>query len=478
MKRLKRRNFATIVISILLAASIAGCGGGGSAEDPGPGGSTSNDATPGDSAESAGGTTITVLLEGASSIGAGNLADLFEAKEKELKEKEVNYEYTPGNPIDLNAFSYLYQKIMFDQLKAKNISIKYEDWGWAEQLIQKQTAAFLAKNVPDLIVGETQMAGFAQQGLLEPFPDDLANEIRQKTADAAWKPMEYEGKIYGLAAQPGVSSLFWNKKLVEEAGLDPEKAPATWAELLDNVRKVTEAGKGKFFGGGVYAGPNYGGYLRYGSLMMINNGGFAKDGQPTFNTPENIETVQFLRDLSANYPPGLMVNTSEGAYFDAWYKGQLAYNIDGPWGSQESKNKGIDVGMAPLPLSPNGKAGNITIGAAFYAVPKDAKNKEAAFEYIRALYSEGIQQLIADSNNRSPILKEIAESEDYKTKHPEMYAHYLAMTGNVQGLPTFAKDNSKAWQTFGDAVVKSIMTKGDIKAIMDDAQKKAETITR
>lgn len=458
----------------LLITALAGCTGGGKSEKESP---TANP-EPSATTTTAQGTTITVLTEGATGIGTGKLGDLLAPKEKELKGKGLDTAYTAGKQFPADTFGLHYQTIMYNSMKEKNIEVNMQDWGWGEPLIQKQTAGFLAKNMPDIIVGETQMNGFAQQGLLEPFPDGMADEIRKNVADAAWKPMEYNGKIYGLAAQPGVSSLFWNKDLVKQAGLDPEKAPTTWAELAENVKKVTEVGKGKFYGGGVYAGANFGGYLRYGALMMINGGGFAADGQPTFNSDANVETITLLRELNASNAPGLMVNTNEGTYFDAWNKGQLAYIIDGPWQSQQAKDNKIDVGMAPIPMSPNGKAGNITIGAAFHSVPKDSKNKEAAFEYIHAMYSKDIQQLVADSNVRSPILKEVAESDAYKTEHSELFTHYQAMGGNVQGLPTFSKDNSKAWQIWGDAVVKSMMTKGDIKAIFDDAQKKAEAVTK
>ncbi|MBB6671593.1 extracellular solute-binding protein [Cohnella nanjingensis] len=477
---MKFGNTAKWGMSALLAAALAGCSGGGgqsngSASPSGPAPSSPASSEPSASAQ---GASITVLTEGATNVGTGKLGELLAPKEKELKGKGMDTSYTPGKQFEADTFGLHYQTILYNAMKEKNIEVNMQDWGWGEPLIQKQTAGFLAKNIPDVIVGETQMNGFAQQGLLEPFPDDMADEIRQNVADAAWKPMEYDGKIYGLAAQPGVSSLFWNKDLVKQAGLDPEKAPASWAELADNVKKVTEAGKGKFYGGGVYAGANFGGYLRYGALMVINGGAFAEGGKPVFNSDANVETVELLRELNANNAPGLMVNTNEGAYFDAWYKGQVAYIIDGPWQSQQARNNKIDVGMAPIPLSPNGKAGNITIGAAFHSVPKDSKNKEAAFQYIRAMYSKDIQQLIADSNVRSPVLKEIAESETYQKEHPELYTHYLAMSGNVQGLPTFAKDNSKAWQIWGDGVAKALMTKGEIKAILDDAQKKAEAVTQ
>ncbi|MCM3631163.1 extracellular solute-binding protein [Paenibacillus glycanilyticus] len=484
---MKRTKITSLVVTALLTMSLTACGGNNNSSttnnQPKPSESAASESAtpaPAESTDTAGAkdpVTITVLNEGAVGIGVGKLEDLFEPKEKELKGNGVDVTYTPGNPVE--AFPLHYQRIIFDKLKEKNISVKTEDWGWGEPLVQKETAGFLAKNIPDIIVGETQMPGFAQQGLLEPFPDAMADEIRANVSPAAWKPMEHDGKIYGLASQPGVSSLYWNKKLVKEAGIDPEKPITTWQELADNAKKVTEAGKGKFYGGGVYGAPNFGGYLRYGALVAINGGTFADaNGQPTFNSEANVATVQLLRELNTDHPAGLMVNNNEGSYFDAWNKGQIAYLIDGPWRVQECKNIGLECGMAPIPLSPSGEAANVTIGAAFHSVPKDAKNKEAAFEYIKAMYSKEIQQLIADSNVRSPILKEISESPEYQEKHPEMYLHYQAMSGNVQGLPTFAKDNSKVWQIWGDAVVKSLMTKGDVKAILDDAQKRAEQVTK
>lgn len=436
----------------------------------------------------AGSVELQVLTDGSISIGEGAATALLPEKKATLiadetlspRVTDADFTYAKGQTLsNPNTFSYFFMNLINEKLKSQNINLNVADWGWGETLTQKETAGFLASNIPDIIVGETQMPGFAQQGQLEPFPEDMAADIREKVAPAAWKPMEYDGKIYGLAAQPGVNSLFWNKALVKEAGIDPDKAPATWDEWLADLKKVNDAGKGKFYGGGVYAGPNGGGYLRYGTLLLINNGAFADaQGQPLFNSDANVKTVEFLKELNAFHPAGLMANQSEGAYFDAFKKGQIAYLIDGPWRATESATLGIDYGMAKLPISAGGKDSNVTIGAAFNSVPKGAKNKEAAFEYIRQLYSEDIQNLIADTGVRSPVLKSVAETDAYKQAHPEMYQHYLAMSGDVQGLPTFAKSDTQVWQIFGDAVTKALMTNGDIKGILDDAQVKAEKITK
>ena len=48
------------------------------------------------------------------------------------------------------------------------------------------------------------------------------------------------GKIWGVPFQRSTIVLYWNKDLFKEAGLDPEKAPATWAEMQAFAEKLTK----------------------------------------------------------------------------------------------------------------------------------------------------------------------------------------------------------------------------------------------
>ena len=59
--------------------------------------------------------------------------------------------------------------------------VEYQNrgWGWLEDLIQKERDAFLAGRGPDIILGRTQMPDFAASGYLEPFPEYLAEKIRE-----------------------------------------------------------------------------------------------------------------------------------------------------------------------------------------------------------------------------------------------------------------------------------------------------------
>ena len=49
-----------------------------------------------------------------------------------------------------------------------------------------------------------------------------------------------KGKIYAAPFQRSTPVLYWNKEAFKEAGLDPDKAPANWDEMLDFARKLTK----------------------------------------------------------------------------------------------------------------------------------------------------------------------------------------------------------------------------------------------
>ena len=48
------------------------------------------------------------------------------------------------------------------------------------------------------------------------------------------------GKTYGIPFQRSTPVLYWNKEAFKDAGLDPNKAPATWDEMVSFGKKLTK----------------------------------------------------------------------------------------------------------------------------------------------------------------------------------------------------------------------------------------------
>ena len=48
------------------------------------------------------------------------------------------------------------------------------------------------------------------------------------------------GKTWGIPFQRSTVVLYWNKETFKEAGLDPNRAPANWKEMVDYAQKLTK----------------------------------------------------------------------------------------------------------------------------------------------------------------------------------------------------------------------------------------------
>ena len=105
------------------------------------------------------------------------------------------------------------------------------------------------------------------------------------------------GKTWGAPFQRSTIVLYWNKDLFKEAGLDPDKAPASWAEQLAFAEKLTKAdGSGDASQWGMQM-PSSGfpywlfqGFTTQAGAMLMN-----EEGNRTFyDKPEVIEALHLL----------------------------------------------------------------------------------------------------------------------------------------------------------------------------------------
>src|SRR3989449_4946769 len=112
------------------------------------------------------------------------------------------------------------------------------------------------------------------------------------------------GKTWGIPFQRSTIVLYWNKEMFKEAGLDPNKAPATWAEMVELARKLTKRdASGNVTRWGVQV-PSSGfpywlfqGFTTQNDVLLMNEAGT----QTHFDDPKVIEALQYWVDLSARH---------------------------------------------------------------------------------------------------------------------------------------------------------------------------------
>lgn len=356
-----------------------------------------------------------------------------------------------------------------------NYEVEYLDWGWAETLDQKQRAAITAGDPPSVVSGETFMSTYANSGILEPLPQDIVDMV-----NPSFLIKDKNGVPMAVAHKASIFMLFYNKKLLADAGLDPEAEIKTWEDWQNAARIVTEKGNGKVWGGGIPTFPHAGGALRAMPFFRQKGTDFGGGSKINLTDPKVIETLEFIREMNAYFPPGLGNNADEGPLWEAFEKTQnIAFAVNGSWQASGCERNNMDWGVAPLPLPEGGQIGNCMVGAVYVGVPKDAKNKEEAFNLIRAQLKEENLKIWLKDTVCVP-LKSIIENESLYADNPTLKVAMKALRdGTYTGLTTFDKNDAQIWEIINTKVLARVtMTNDPIEQICAEAQKEIESLLK
>ena len=97
----------------------------------------------------------------------------------------------------------------------------------------------------DILVGMTpflDMAELAKADAIVPWDEYVPTAVLEDLHPALRRENTFEGKLYGWPFLLDVTVQGWNVELVERAGLDPGRPPASWDEFIENARLVRDTG--------------------------------------------------------------------------------------------------------------------------------------------------------------------------------------------------------------------------------------------
>ncbi len=96
---------------------------------------------------------------------------------------------------------------------------------------------------------------------------------------------------------------------------------------------------------------------------------------------------------------------------DPFQAGVAAMDTMGHWAVNDRLAAGLNMGVAPMPAGPAGRA--TSVNSAGFVVAKDGKHPDAAWEFIKYALSEEAQKKLAELGFAIPVLKSVAESPSY-----------------------------------------------------------------
>lgn len=337
------------------------------------------------------------------------------------------------------------------------------------ELITKVLLAAQQKQMPDvLMIDNPDLQEVAATGALAPLSDygvDLTG-LYENLLDAG----SYEGKVFGIA--PGINgmALWYNKDLLDKAGVQP---PTNWAEVKDAAAKLTSDG---VYGIAFSAPATEEGSWQFEPWFWGAGGDLTK-----LDSPEGIQALQFWTDLvNEGYASKSVVQWSQGDVNDQFLAGKAAMQQNGVWNLGSIEKAGINFGIVPIPM-PEGGAAPGPMGGEVLTIPvgNDAEKMAAAGKLVNCLLSDKNMLAWADQNAYIPGRITLAEQVAKERPNMAPFVEAAAAERSRPGPPANLGPNySKVSQPLWNAIQAALSGAKSPEQALQDAQQQAESATK
>ena len=261
---------------------------------------------------------------------------------------------------------------------------------YQESIAKALTAVKSGEPPVTSILLSTDMFTLIDEDAIVPF-DDLIKTREDRDWLKSFYPAFMEnsqtgGKTWGIPFQRSTIVLYYNKDLFKEAGLDPNKPPATWHEMTEYAQKLTKRdASGRVTHWGVQIPSSGFPYWLFQGLAIENGANLMNQAgtEVYYDKPAVIEALQYWVDLVNKYkvhPPGIVEwGTTPKDFFER--KVAMIWTTTGNLTNVKNNAK-FDFGVAMLPA--NKQRGSPTGGGNFYLFKKSTpQQREAAFKFIK-----------------------------------------------------------------------------------------------
>jgi ABC-type glycerol-3-phosphate transport system substrate-binding protein len=289
-----------------------------------------------------------------------------------------------------------FQQEAVDRFMAENPDIRVEVTTIPyPEYQQRLLTAVQGGNAPDVAtLDQIWVAAFAAAGAVEDLTAraEAAGLARDRFFGGAWDSAVWDDKLFGIPFNVDVWSFsFYNAALLSEAGVDPASL-ATFEGLRAAAEKLTGDGR---FGVGLFAHRGEDTVVVANSFIFSNGGEvLAADGSCALDEPPAIEAMQYLQDLAAFAPEGIL-NASSGSMRELFLNGSLAVEfwpaLEQPTLQKSSLDWGFVNGTAPEGKTPVG-----TFGGWNLATFATSENKDAAWKFIEFMVRDDVNGKVVD----------------------------------------------------------------------------------
>jgi len=248
--------------------------------------------------------------------------------------------------------------------------------------------AYSTGQAPDIIaIDNPEHALFASHGVFLDLTDRIASSQVIHKEDYFPGPLAsvtWDDKLYGVPKATNTIALYYNADMFKAKGLDPDKPPQTWDELVDAARKLNDPAN-NVYGIAFSAKASEEGTFQFLPWAQMTGGGF--DHVNTDGAVRALTIWKTLLDDKLASPDTLTRGQWDST--GTFNSGNAAMVISGPWElnrmSQEAK---FDWRVALLPVPEAGAPRSSAMGDFNWAIFKSSKNPDAAFKALEYFVSQ------------------------------------------------------------------------------------------
>lgn len=251
----------------------------------------------------------------------------------------------------------------------------------------KINASVMAGGLPDVLtVDGPNIAAYAANGIIQPLAP-LTEEEKSIYLPSIIEQGTYDGQLYALGVMESSVGLYYNKAILEEAGIQVPDGdhPWTWPEFLDILEKLKPLMDEKngypldmTFPVGESSIYYFAPFIWSNGEDLVSEDGLTVDGY--FNSENSVETMElFRRFVEKQY-------MSEAPIDKLFESGRAAFKFDGAWevNTVYTSYPDIQLGVAPYVVSSRWDGSPYTpTGSWAFAASSETQNIEGATELVK-----------------------------------------------------------------------------------------------
>jgi multiple sugar transport system substrate-binding protein len=373
-----------------------------------------------------------------------------------------------------------YAPLLQDFTEATGIAIMQTIVPYNQRLDKINTAVLGGGDFDVVQMDTVWTAQFAAAGWVDDLTDRIIDAIKTDIPRPALSAVMYKGKICGMPLFNSAKHLFYNVRLLYEAGFD--HPPGTLDEFVVQAKAATKPGQW----GSIWSWKQSEALIcDWLSIMFTQPGAQLLDshGRAVFHTTGGTEALQWMVDLLYTHEvadPASLESTEDdvrkalqtGAY-------ALTYNWEGvlPEANDPTKSRAApDIRVALLPGGKDVKSASVN-GSEGWAILTHSRRKEAAWRLLEYMASPAWQKKATSITGNYPILSSLYDDPELQREIQDfpIYGEQFTYLVTRPQLVSYAQASDVLQKYLHKALLQQLNPKEAMDAAVDEVNKATVT---